>query len=81
MPVRRGPITGTMRNGTISLRWAGGDKDDGVAFQAILANLKKDEPLTSGKLVVPTPFAPDARITGGRLAVAEGRRTSKEDGA
>ena len=80
MPVRRGPITGTIRNGTISINWAGRDKDDGVPFTAVLANLKKDQRLTSGKLTIPMPFARDAQVTGGRLAVAQGGVKSKDEG-
>jgi hypothetical protein len=80
MPVRRGPITGKVRNGTISIAWASPDKDDGVPFRSILANLNKDKQLASGKLAIPMPFARDADISGGRLAVAQGggKLTDKE---
>jgi len=80
MPVRRGPIPGSVRNGTISINWAGPDKDDGVPFTAILANLKKDQRLTSGRLAIPAPFARDAQVTGGRLAVAQGGVKSEDEG-
>ena len=71
---------GVPAHGTISINWAGRDKDDGVPFTAVLANLKKDQRLTSGKLTIPMPFARDAQVTGGRLAVAQGGVKSKDEG-
>jgi len=76
----RGFATAVPAHGTISINWAGRDKDDGVPFTAVLANLKKDQRLTGGKLTIPMPFARDAQVTGGRLAVAQGGVKSKDEG-
>lgn len=77
LAIRRVPITGTLRNGRLSLAVAGG-KLAGVPFRASLTRLKEEKPLTSGRLAVAAPFAGGAQVKdGGATATHQAQSRDK----
>jgi hypothetical protein len=72
MPIRSGPITGTLHGGRLHLEWAGQPRS-GLHFDAVLAYVDHDDPLTSGTIAAPAPWPGSASVgsqAGAALAIA-----------
>ena len=78
MPIRSGPITGTLHRGPLHLEWAGHPKS-GLHFSAVMSYVDHEDPLTSGTITAPAPWPGTARIgsqAGAALAIATYHHTT-----
>ena len=79
LAIRRGQISGTLRGGRLSLRWAGA-RPAGIPFKAVLSTIRGDRPLTGGRLLVRQPFAGSAQVAGGGHAIATHHSEARDKG-
>ncbi len=76
--IRTGRLTGTLKDARLQLNWVG--RPDGIPFTAKITRTRAEDekPLTSGKLVVDSPFDGKAGQVEGGHAVSIQRSRSKD---
>jgi hypothetical protein len=81
-PVRAGAITGSLRDRTLTLRWADpGALEAGIPATVVLKYVNKDEPISNPTLAIQAPWHPAGTVdpeSDSRFAVAQEQRGPTE---
>lgn len=81
-PLRTGAITGSLRDGTLTLKWAG-DQPTGIPVTVALQYIDKKVPLMQKTLETQVPWHRAATIdaeSGSRIAIAQDQASSSKGG-
>ena len=79
MTIKDGPIAGSMRNGRLSLDWAG-KKPEGLPFDVDFTLIGGSQRITSGKIPVRTSWPGQARVQNGMAVGTIQASPPKADG-